>query len=142
MRITLENYVKSYDHLYPDEYNVGVRTCAEMTVKKVNSVLAVLEAEGVRLEANPKTGSIVSSGWRPQAVNSNVKGAAIRSKHITGQACDLYDPEGDIDTYLSSDAGLRVLTSAGLWLEHPAATKGWSHLQTVPPRSGNRIFYP
>lgn len=142
MRITLENYLKSYDHLYPEEYTVGVGTCAEMIVKKVNSLLAVLEAEGVSLEANPRTGSIVNSGWRPQAINGQVKGAAVRSKHITGQACDLYDPEGEIDTYLMSEPGLRVLSAAGLWLEHPSATKGWSHVQTVPPRSGHRVFYP
>lgn len=142
MRITLENYLLSRHHLYPDEYTVGVRTCAEETVKKVNSLLAVMEAEGVKLEANPRTGSIISSGWRPPQINGQVKGAAIRSKHMTGQACDLYDPEGDIDTFLSSDAGIRVLTSLGLFLEHPAATKGWSHVQVVPPRSGNRIFYP
>jgi len=142
VRITLSNYLMSRDHLYPDEYNVGVRTCSEMIVEKVNSLLAVLEAEGVKLEVNPRTGSIVSSGWRPQQINGQVKGAAIRSKHITGQACDLYDPEGELDDFLMSEKGQRVLTSLGLWLEHPSATKGWSHVQTVPPKSGNRIFYP
>jgi hypothetical protein len=35
-----------------------------------------------------------------------------------------------------------VLQEIGLWQEHPAATKGWCHLQIVPPRSGKRVFFP
>lgn len=127
---------KLYD-LEPD-----VKENAEATVEKVNSLLAVLEAEGVPLEAHPNTLSIVSSGWRPPQVNAQIKGAAPRSKHMTGQACDLYDPEGAIDDYLMSEAGQSVLVAGGLWLEHPSATKTWCHVQTVGPRSGRRVFYP
>lgn len=141
MRITLDNYLMGRQALFPEDY-ATVKVPAEQTVQKVNNLLAVLEAEGVKLEANPRTGSIVNSGWRPLTINNQVKGAAVRSKHITAEACDLYDPEGVIDDYLMSEAGQRVLTSARLWLEHPAATKGWSHVQTVPPASGRRTFYP
>jgi hypothetical protein len=59
---------------------------------------------------------------------------------MTCQACDLYDPEGDIDEWAL--ARPEVLARIGLWQEHPSATKGWAHFQIIPPKSGNRVFYP
>jgi hypothetical protein len=61
---------------------------------------------------------------------------------MTGEAIDLYDPDGDLDEWLMSEKGRGILEALGLWMEHPASTKSWSHLQTIPPRSGNRVFYP
>ena len=61
---------------------------------------------------------------------------------MTCEAIDLYDPDGDLDEWLLSDAGQRAMADLGLWHEHPSATKGWAHLQTKPPRSGRRTFYP
>lgn len=138
MRITVEDYLMGREKLYdcPPE----IREHAAVTVGKVNALLAVLEEEGVPLEAHPKTQTIISSGWRPAQINRGVKGAAPKSKHITADACDLYDPEGDIDEYLSSHPD--VLLALGIYMEHPSATKGWSHVQTIGPRSGRRIFYP
>lgn len=82
----------------------------------------------------------VNSGWRPAGYNAGVPGAAVKSKHITGQAIDLADPDGELDEYLSTYQ--QALIEAGLFMEHPLATKNWCHLQSVPPRSGRRIFYP
>lgn len=82
----------------------------------------------------------VNSGWRSPAYNAKVPNAAPRSKHITGQAIDLADPEGALDDYLMER--LDLLEKHGLYLEHPLSTKSWTHLQSVPPRSGNRVFYP
>ena len=82
----------------------------------------------------------ISSGWRPPAVNGSTPNAAPKSKHMTGQAIDLADPEGDLDEWCMANA--EVLEGLELWLEHPAATKSWCHLQSVPPKSGNRVFYP
>jgi hypothetical protein len=101
-----------------------------------------MEAEGMKLEAHPVSQSLVSSGWRPPQINRQVKGAAPKSKHMTGEAVDLYDPEGDIDNFLMSGQGQRVLASLGLYIENPACTKSWSHIQIVPPRSQSRVFYP
>lgn len=142
MRIDLQQYLAGRAEIYPGEFTDEVKKNAEDTVGKVNSLLAVLEAQGVSLEAHPRTMSMVSSGWRPPQINGQVKNAAPKSKHMTAQACDIYDPEGEIDDYLISEGGQRVLASLGLWLEHPSATKSWSHVQTVPPRSGRRVFYP
>lgn len=87
-------------------------------------------------------GRHVNSGWRPPSLNVATPGAAVRSKHMTGQAIDLADPEGDLDDWLMSDYGQAQLVDIGLWMEHPSATKGWSHVQSVPPRSGKRTFFP
>jgi hypothetical protein len=61
---------------------------------------------------------------------------------MTAEAIDLEDHDAVLDDWLMSMAGESVMIALGLWHEHPAATKGWAHLQTVPPKSGNRHFYP
>lgn len=142
MRITLADYWMGRDTIYPEDCTMEVKANAEKTVKLVNSLLAVMEAEGMKFEAHPVSQSLVSSGWRPPMINRQVKGAAPKSKHMTGEAVDLYDPEGDIDNFLISGQGQRVLASLGLYIEHPSATKSWSHIQIVPPRSHSRVFYP
>lgn len=82
----------------------------------------------------------VTSGWRPPSINAATPGAAKRSNHMIGNACDLHDPNGDMDAWCM--ANLDVLERIGLWLESPASTPGWCHLQRVPPRSGKRVFMP
>ena len=140
MRITLENYLMGRDSVYFHDFTPEIKANAEKTVLLVNALLAVLETEGIPLEAHPNTLSIVSSGWRPPQINNQVKGAAVRSKHMTGEACDLYDPDGLIDSYLLEHP--EPLIALGLYVEHPSCTKNWSHVQVVPPKSNNRFFYP
>lgn len=82
----------------------------------------------------------VNSGWRPPEYNKTIPGAAPNSKHMTGQAIDLGDPDGQLDDYLSGNP--EVIIQHDLYMEHPLSTKGWCHLQSIPPRSGKRIFYP
>ncbi len=114
---------------------------ARELLARVNALLALAEQEGVTLEINPKTGSLISGagagGWRmPDAV----VGAAY-SSHKEGRGIDIYDPfDGDLDAWCLAHP--RHLIGHGLYMEHPAATKGWCHLTTRPPRSGNRVFYP
>lgn len=140
MRITVDDYLMGRETLYPNELTPEILKNAEHLVSKVNDLLAVLEAEHVGIDLHPKTQTVISSGWRPPQINGQTKGAAVRSKHMTGQAIDLYDPDGEIDDYLLEHP--QVLTSLGLYLEHPSATKNWAHVQTVPPRSLKRIFFP
>jgi hypothetical protein len=82
----------------------------------------------------------VSSGWRPPAINATTPGAARKSLHMSCEAVDLEDEDGSLDDWCLEHP--EVLQEIGLWQEHPAATKGWCHLQIVPPRSGKRVFYP
>jgi hypothetical protein len=63
-------------------------------------------------------------------------------RHGSAEAVDLADPEGDLDQWLLDNQ--KFLESCGLWVEHPATTRGHCHLQSVPPKGGSRrrVFYP
>lgn len=140
--ITLNDYFMGRREQYPLQCSTEIERNALMIVALSNDLMTQAETYGVRFEVNPRTGSFVSSGWRPATVNEVTPGAAVASKHITGQAIDIYDPHGDLDEWLMTGEGQAALTALGIWIEHPAATKGWTHLQSVPPRSGRRTFYP
>lgn len=138
--ITIAQYFMNRERLYGSELTEVTRANAELTVARINLLIAAFNADGVELEIRPDTKSPVSSGWRPAAINAGTRGAAPRSKHMTCEACDLYDPDGDIDEWALAHP--EVLKRIGLWQEHPSATKTWAHFQIVPPKSGNRVFYP
>lgn len=78
----------------------------------------------------------VTSGYRPGHYNTDAGGAKA-SSHLTCQACDFADPEGRLDSWCMSN--LDKLTKYGLWLEGPAYTPGWCHLQ-IRPVPGARVF--
>jgi len=134
--ISLADYWMGRDKTHAAELTPEIRQNAIETVRRVNDLMKAA-----------KLTCTVSSGWRPPAVNAGVAGAAKRSKHMLAQACDLQDSDGALDAWCL--ANLSELVRIGLWLEHPSATKtqgrfghGWCHVQTVPPKSGNRVFYP
>lgn len=138
--ISLENYYMGRDGVYGAELTDVIRQNATTTVARINLLIQAFQADDIELESNPVSKSPVSSGFRPAKINANTAGAAVRSKHMTCEACDLYDPEGEIDEWALANPD--VLKRIGLWQEHPSATKGWAHFQIIPPRSGNRVFYP
>jgi hypothetical protein len=82
----------------------------------------------------------ITSGLRTPEKNASTPNASPNSKHLQGLAIDIYDPDGDLDEWCLKC--LVHLEQIGLWLEHPSSTKGWCHLQTIPPKSGKRVFYP
>jgi hypothetical protein len=130
------------DKDYSKSLTVAIENEAARTVDLANKLLDTAALFGVILPTHPVNHTHVSSGWRPPAINANTPNAAPNSKHMTGQAIDIYDPDGDLDEWLTTEKGLATLESIGLWIEHPSATKGWCHCQTVPPNSGRRVFYP
>lgn len=71
-----------------------------------------------------------------RASDSRTGGAG--SKHRRACAVDVYDPADLLDGWITDE----VLTRHGLYREHPSATRGWCHLQSLPPGSGKRTFYP
>lgn len=127
--LKLADYYMGRDHEYHHELTPELRANARETVRRVNRLL---KRAGLARK--------VSSGWRPAAINAAVPGAAKGSKHISCLAIDLEDRDGALDAWCL--ANLDVLEEIGLWLEHPDATPDWCHLQTQPPRSGNRVFDP
>ena len=139
---TMADYWMGRDATCPTEMTPAIETNARRTVLLVNRLLDQAALHGVIPPLSPITHTIVASGWRPPSVNASTPNAATRSLHMTGAACDIYDPEGILDNWLLGTAGTAALESIGLWAEHPACTKNWCHLQITPPRSGNRFFYP
>lgn len=124
--VTLNDYLMGRDKLAP--VSDDVLDNAGVTVGRVNELLAAF--------GEPRR---VTSGYRPASINAAV-GGAKKSNHMTCQACDLEDHNGRLDAWCMNN--LDTLKRIGLWLEHPSATPGWCHVQTVPPKSGNRVFYP
>ena len=118
------------DKKYPDAWSEEIEGAAIELLSRVDAMLTEFGEERK-----------ITSGWRPPEVNSKTAGASLKSKHMTGHAVDLADPEGDLDDWCSENDGER-LKAYNLWMEHPAATKGWCHLQSLPPKSGKRVFYP
>ena len=132
--ITLDAYWKGRDKEYANELTEQIQANAAETVKRVNQLLALAEADtGMVFEE-------VSSGWRPAEVNDATANAASHSKHLTAEACDVRDPQGHLDEWCVQNQD--KLAEIGLWLELPKATPTWTHLQTVAPKSHARIFVP
>lgn len=134
--LTLDQYFGPYC-THPDA-GAGKWTAAERMLDKVNQLLDRAKAEGVRLEVNPKTNSLVSGtengGFRPQSCTVG----APNSKHKQGRAVDVFDPDGDLDNWITDG----VLEDFGLYRESPGDTPTWCHLQDVAPGSGKRTFKP
>jgi len=128
--ITLEDYLKKMTTL-GYEPTPDVIVAATELLAKVNGLLEDIGAE---------TPIFLNSGWRAEAYNATIPNAARLSKHITGHALDIRDDHGFL--YELVEANLIILKEYDLCMEHRSATKGWLHLQSVPVRSGNLIFYP
>lgn len=133
--ITLADYWMGRDAAYPDQLSDDIRAAASETVARANLLLSAYRSMTKDDEVRR-----VNSGWRPASVNAATPNAAPRSKHMSAQAIDIADPEGDLDEWCMDNQ--EVLQSIGLWQEHPGATKGWCHVQIVPPKSGKRVFFP
>ncbi len=137
--ITLDDYWMGRDKIFANELTPALRANAEDLLRRVNALLAEFG----------ETRQVVS-GWRPPAVNAAIHGSAVRSKHMTCQAVDLSDPDGDLDEWCMEHQHILARPDIDLYLEHPSATKNWCHLQTVPPKSQagyppeqrRRWFYP
>jgi hypothetical protein len=84
---------------------------------------------------------VVSSGYRPPSVNQ-AAGGATRSSHMSCQAVDFRDPNGEFSRWCL--ANMDIIRQAGLYLEDPRWTQrpdgkggfsGWTHLQSRPTRA-------
>lgn len=86
----------------------------------------------------------ITSGLRSQAQQDALikagKSNAPKSKHLFGQAADIFDPRGELKIWLMQN--IKLLEDVGIWLEDFGSTPTWVHMQCVPPNSGKRIFIP
>lgn len=127
-QITLAECLKGRDKAHPNEYNKTIEMNLYKTIQAIDEFL------------KDYTGTInVASGWRDQ-VSNKAAGGAPSSKHCTGEAIDLADPNGKIRQYVLDN--LDKAQKIGLFFEHMAWTPTWVHMQIVPPKSGHRIYVP
>ena len=105
-----------------------------------NAIITVGRANELLERANLKSISEVVSGWRPTGINSITANAAQSSRHLTGEAIDIADPDRTLATWIADN--LDVLREVGLWCEDFRWTPTWVHLQVVPPKSGKTVFIP
>lgn len=134
MKITEEMYYTS-SNKYPErakspELTQEVRDNAVILLDKVNKLLEELKISKVS----------VSSGFRTSDANAKIPNAAKKSNHMRGLAIDLLDSDGKLDELFLKN--LDKLEKYSLYLECTESTVGWSHLQSVAPKSGNRVFKP
>jgi hypothetical protein len=138
VKITIEDYFNNKSH-HIDATAERVANAKKLLIQ-VNSLLADAEANGIRLQNNPKTGTLISGnkdgdgGFRLQ---SSSTGSAM-SSHKEGLGVDVYDPGDILDTWINRDR----LVWHGLWRESPKFSRNWVHLTIRPPKSGNRSFIP
>lgn len=128
--IRLEDYWMGRDTKYASEMTSEIEDNAEGLLSRVNDLLAAM---GMPDRA-------VRSGWRPQEVNDATANAAANSRHMTGEAVDLDDPDRSLARAIMLEVD--VLTHFNLYMEDSRWTPTWVHLQSVPPHSGRRVFVP
>lgn len=113
---------------------------ADVLLEKSAALEAEMMADGVQFPDNPKTTSGISGevygGFRPQSCPIG----APHSNHKEGRAEDRFDPKGEIDAWCMAHQDR--LQFHGIYIEHPEKTPTWSHWQSVPPSSGNTVFWP
>lgn len=91
---------------------------------------------------------IVTSGYRSMQDHLRIyrsKGVKddkipMKSAHLRGLACDLYDPKGELKKFILDN--IKLLEDNGLYCEDFAYSPNWVHVQSVPPASGKRFFIP
>ncbi len=114
------------------------------TTPAIDESLTTLLLRLNKVRASYNTPMIVTSGLRSQLDQQRLiadgKSNAPKSHHLTGEAADIYDPDGRLKSWVSDN--LSLVVEIGLWMESFESTPTWVHFQIVPPKSGNRIFKP
>jgi hypothetical protein len=134
--ITLADYLGPYVN-HPDATPERLAS-ARLLLSKVNALLDELSTYRLAIKASPKTKTYISGegngGFRPQ----DCKTGAVNSKHKSGNALDLYDPDGNIKELITEER----LARFDLYMESPRHTPTWCHLQRIAPGSKKRVFIP
>lgn len=110
------------------------------TTPEIDANLQTLLYRINRVRAEYGIAMTVNSGLRSEADQQRINPSAPKSKHLTGQAVDIADPDGKLKEWVKDH--LPFMAQIGLWMEAFESTPTWLHAQIVAPKSGNRIFIP
>jgi len=124
--VTEKEFLKGRDKDYP--LNDTLRQNMKVLLGKINI-----------LRGKYKKPFIITSGYRPGKYNSSV-GGAPNSAHVTCEAIDIKDSDGEIAKWILNNKHL--LVELDLYMENPKYTKGWVHLSIRPTKSKRRVFIP
>lgn len=127
--ISKSELLKGRDLQYPNDYTQEVSDNLDKLLEAMNQVRSAW--------GNPM---VVDSGWRPPAVNAATSGAAKKSKHMSGLAVDILDPDEKLWKWVLEN--LSLMQQLGLYFEDKRWSPTWVHFQLGPPASGKRIFVP
>jgi uncharacterized protein YcbK (DUF882 family) len=106
----------------------AVEANAHTFVEKVNALL-------MRFGESRK----LTSGFRDPKSNKAAMGSSY-SWHMFGLAADIEDRPGTLGAWVKEHP--EALEACGLYAEHPTTTPGWVHVQSEPPPSKKRLFWP
>lgn len=139
--IDLDLYFKDFEtkedrrKVYASEFKPEYLDNTKILLQKVNSLLNDL---GIKE-------SDITSGWRPESINSKTPNAAKRSAHMICKAVDILDDKNQTLAKLVASSP-DLLRKYGLFLEDPGATRGnnnWVHLDDMDRADRpSRIFKP
>lgn len=114
------------------------------TTPEILSNLEILQARLNMVQQFYPEAFIITSGLRSEKLQASLiatgRSTAVKSKHLLGQAADVYDPDGKLWAWCMDN--LSIVELSDLWLEDKKSTPTWVHFQSVPPSSGKRIFIP
>jgi hypothetical protein len=114
------------------------------TNSEIDTNLALLADKLNQIETRWGRPFTITSGLRDvvqqQALIAAGKTKATNSKHLTGQAADIYDPSDILKDWIMDN--LEFIEDIGFWFERFGYTPNWVHWQIVPPGSGERFFIP
>lgn len=114
------------------------------TSELIDSNLSILCDRLNLLEKASSLIFVVTSGLRSEQQQSDLilqgKTMAFHSKHLTGQAADIYDPSKVLQSWCL--ANVERLEGIGVWCEDFRSTPNWVHFQIVSPVSEHRFFIP
>jgi hypothetical protein len=129
-KLTLDQFLMGRDKAHPIDDDM--RTSSLHLLSRVNELLE-------HFYKKEKDNRVITSGYRPAAVNASV-GGAKKSHHQACRAVDISDADRKLARFCLDN--LDLLDDLGLWMEDPRWTNTWVHFQLVSPGSGKRIFVP
>ncbi len=127
--ISKQELLKGRDLQFPHDYTDVVSANLDALLIPLNKIR---EAYGQPM--------LVDSGWRPPSINAATPGAATHSKHMSGLACDIADPNGQVLAWVLQN--LDLMKQLNIYMEDFRWTPTWVHFQLGGPASGKRIFVP
>ena len=130
--------VKAQEYFTP-AFRRGFKLTSTLNKTLENNLINLLsKINALRIDFDKSM--IVSSGYRSTEYNAKI-GGATHSTHLTCEAIDIIDLDGALRRFCIANDNA-MLKKYNLFMEHPAYTKGWCHLQIRKPHSGNTVFIP